>query len=114
MSNVFWPSWIGSGVDLPGVFGVFYYRSAKPKTLDDAAAVPAGAGRGADAASSPTGVTPDEICARTIRALRAAGVRHFYVSNLPVGGRGRRWRACWPWRKALGPDDKRKRRCRSC
>jgi hypothetical protein len=31
------------------------------------------------------GATPDEICARTIRALRAAGIRHVYVSNLPVG-----------------------------
>ena len=30
------------------------------------------------------GATPDEICARTIRALREAGVRHFYVSNLPL------------------------------
>jgi hypothetical protein len=29
-------------------------------------------------------VSADEICARTIRALRAAGVRHFYVSNLPL------------------------------
>ena len=31
------------------------------------------------------GATPDEICARTIRALRDAGVKHFYISNLPVG-----------------------------
>jgi hypothetical protein len=30
------------------------------------------------------GATPDEICARSIRALTAAGVRHFYISNLPV------------------------------
>ena len=33
------------------------------------------------------GATPDEICARTIRALRAAGVKHVYVSNLPIGKR---------------------------
>jgi hypothetical protein len=25
------------------------------------------------------------VCARTIRALRDVGVRHFYVSNLPLG-----------------------------
>jgi hypothetical protein len=26
-----------------------------------------------------------EVCARTIRVLRDVGVRHFYVSNLPLG-----------------------------
>ena len=31
------------------------------------------------------GATAEEICARSIRALSAAGVRHFYVSNLPLG-----------------------------
>ena len=30
------------------------------------------------------GATPDDVCARTIRALRDAGVKHIYVSNLPV------------------------------
>jgi hypothetical protein len=30
------------------------------------------------------GATPDTICARSIRELTASGVRHFYVSNLPV------------------------------
>jgi hypothetical protein len=25
-------------------------------------------------------------CARTIRALRESGIRHCYISNLPVGG----------------------------
>ena len=71
-------------VKLPGVFGVFYYRSANPKTLEilkQFLPVPAeglikefGEGAGAD-----------EICARTIRGLREAGVRNFYVSNLPIG-----------------------------
>ena len=31
------------------------------------------------------GATPDEICARTIRAVIDAGGRHFYISNLPIG-----------------------------
>jgi hypothetical protein len=31
------------------------------------------------------GATADEICARSIRALREAGARHFYISNLPLG-----------------------------
>ena len=71
------------GVDLPGVFGVFYYRSANPKTLSVLKGflpVPAeGLTR-----EFGEGLTPDEICARTLRALVDAGARHFYVSNLPV------------------------------
>ncbi len=72
------------GTTLPGVFGVFYYRSANPKTLTtlrqflpvpvDPLIHEFGAG-----------ASPDEVCARTIRALRVAGVKHVYVSNLPVG-----------------------------
>jgi hypothetical protein len=72
------------GVDQPGVFGVFFYRSAQPKTLTTLRQflpVPV-AGLTRDFAE---GLTPEEICARTIRMLRAAGVRHFYISNLPVG-----------------------------
>ena len=30
------------------------------------------------------GATADEVCARSIRALTDAGVRHFYISNLPL------------------------------
>ncbi len=69
---------------IPGVFGVFYYRSANPRTLATLAnflPVPV-EGLRADFAQ---GASPEEICARTIRTLRAAGVEHFYVSNLPVG-----------------------------
>ncbi len=35
------------------------------------------------------GATPEEICARSIRALTDAGVRHFYISNLPLGSAAR-------------------------
>ena len=31
------------------------------------------------------GATSEEICARSIRTLTDAGVRHFYISNLPLG-----------------------------
>ena len=31
-----------------------------------------------------TGLTPEDVCAATIRSLRAAGVKHIYMSNLPV------------------------------
>lgn len=68
---------------IPGVFGVFYYRSANPKTLKllgDFMPVPAEA----LAAEFAAGATPIEICARTIRALADAGARAFYISNLPL------------------------------
>jgi 5,10-methylenetetrahydrofolate reductase len=71
-------------VHAPGVFGVFYYRSANPKTLSvlrQFLPVPAEA----LTAEFESGASAEEVCARTIRALRAAGVRHVYVSNLPVG-----------------------------
>lgn len=68
---------------LPGVFGVFYYRSANAKTLDILKGflpVPAeGLTR-----EFGEGATAEEICARTLRALADAGARHFYISNLPV------------------------------
>ncbi len=71
-------------IGLPGIFGVFYYRSANPKTLEALRRflpVPAeGLAR-----EFAEGASADEICARTIRMLYAAGVRHLYVSNLPVG-----------------------------
>ncbi|MFN8058480.1 MAG: hypothetical protein U0Q12_04895 [Vicinamibacterales bacterium] len=71
------------GVRMPGMFGVFYYRSANAKTLAtlaDFIPVPA------DALTQEfaSGASAEEICARTIRALADLGVRHFYVSNLPV------------------------------
>jgi len=69
---------------LPGLFGVFYYRSANPKTLaalggflpvplEELTREFAG------------GATAETVCARSIRELADAGVRHFYVSNLPLG-----------------------------
>lgn len=69
------------GVTLPGVFGVFYYRSASPKTLAQLGKfmpVPA-EGLTRDFAR---GDSPDEVCARTIRALREVGVDKVYLSNL--------------------------------
>ena len=68
---------------LPGLFGIFYYRSANPKTLEtlkDFLPVPVEALRAEFAA----GATPEQVCARSIRELTAAGARHFYISNLPL------------------------------
>jgi 5,10-methylenetetrahydrofolate reductase len=69
---------------LPGMFGVFYYRSANTRTLEtlrEFLPVPVDELRDEFAA----GGTPDSVCARSIRELTASGVRHFYVSNLPIG-----------------------------
>ena len=68
---------------MPGVFGVFYYRSANPKTLEmlsEFLPVPVEELKREFAA----GATPIDVCARTIRFLIDAGARHFYVSNLPA------------------------------
>ncbi|MDH4067053.1 MAG: methylenetetrahydrofolate reductase [Acidobacteriota bacterium] len=72
------------GVTMPGLFGVFYYRSANARTLNilkDFLPVPTGE----LTKEFGAGATAEEVCARSIRELRAAGVRHFYVSNLPLG-----------------------------
>ena len=68
-------------VPCPGVFGVFMYRSANPRTLQQLGGyfpVPAeGVTRDFE-----EGLSPEEICARTIKALREVGVDKVYVSNL--------------------------------
>jgi 5,10-methylenetetrahydrofolate reductase len=72
------------GLQMPGMFGVFYYRSPKPqtlKTLSRFLPVPVDELQAEFAA----GATPEDVCARSIRELTAAGARHFYVSNLPIG-----------------------------
>jgi hypothetical protein len=71
------------GLTLPGLFGVFYYRSANPRTLDALKGflpVPVeGLTR-----EFGQGATAEDVCATTIRTLMEAGARHFYISNLPV------------------------------
>ena len=71
------------GLAIPGLFGVFYYRSANPKTLEALKGflpVPAeGLTR-----EFGDGASAEEVCAKTIRTLLDAGAKHFYISNLPV------------------------------
>jgi hypothetical protein len=72
------------GLEMPGLFGIFFYRSANPRTLEALRAflpVPVDELREEFGA----GASPEVVCARSIRELSAAGARHFYVSNLPVG-----------------------------
>ena len=71
-------------LEMPGIFGVFFYRSANPRTLaalQGFLPVPAeGLAREFGA-----GATAEEVCARTIRTLLDVGAKHFYISNLPIG-----------------------------
>ncbi|MGH9349553.1 MAG: hypothetical protein ACRD26_20065 [Vicinamibacterales bacterium] len=72
------------GVTVPGMFGVFYYRSANPRTLEGLRAflpVPVDL----LIAEFGAGATAVDVCARTLRAMMEIGVRHFYISNLPLG-----------------------------
>ena len=78
------------GVAAPGLFGVFYYRSANAKTLaalQQFLPVPVEALTREFAA----GASPEDVCARTIAALRAAGVRRVSTSRTcRSGGRPQR------------------------
>ena len=68
---------------MPGVFGVFYYRSAREKTLATLSRfmpVPVDELR----QEFNEGASAEEVCARTLRMLKAAGAARFYVSNLPL------------------------------
>jgi hypothetical protein len=74
---------------VPVVFGVFYYRSANPTTLSTLGGffpVPADE----ITREFTRGKTAEDICARSIRELRAAGAEKVYVSNLGNRGAGRR------------------------
>jgi 5,10-methylenetetrahydrofolate reductase len=69
---------------LPGIFGVFYYRSASPRTLATLSGflpVPI-----EDLTREfGAGASANDVCARSVRALMDVGARHFYISNLPLG-----------------------------
>jgi hypothetical protein len=79
------------GVPYPGVFGVFLYRSANPRTLRQLGEyfpVPAeGITRDFE-----SGLSAEEICAKTIRALREIGAERVYISNLGFHGVETRYR----------------------
>jgi 5,10-methylenetetrahydrofolate reductase len=70
-------------VKIPGIFGVFYYRTSNPKTfnlLSQFLPVPVDELQRDFAA----GVHPEEICARSVVALLQRGVKNIYISNLPM------------------------------
>jgi 5,10-methylenetetrahydrofolate reductase len=73
------------GVEKPGIFGIFFYRSANPKTLAALRRFLPVPAEGLTREFS-AGATPVDVCARTLRAMIDAGARHFYISNLPLDG----------------------------
>ncbi len=78
-------------VPYPGVFGVFLYRSANAKTLErlnEFFPVPA-EGITRDFAS---GMSAEDICAKTVRELRALGATKVYLSNLGLRRADERYR----------------------
>lgn len=77
---------------LEGLAGVFLYRSANPDTLARLGSyfpVPAEE----LTAEFARGDTPEEICARSVRAALDAGAAGVYLSNLGFRGAGRRLKA---------------------
>jgi hypothetical protein len=71
------------GVITPGMFGVFYYRSANPHTLELLSRflpVPVDE----LTAEFASGATAVDVCARTLRTMMGLGVHNFYISNLPL------------------------------
>jgi len=68
---------------IPGLFGVFFYRSANARTLNALKSFLPVPVEGLMREFSE-GATAEDVCARTIRALMDVGAKHFYISNLPI------------------------------
>jgi len=69
------------GLELPGFFGVFYYRSARSRTLkilSDFLPVPVDQLKQEFAG----GANAEDVCTRTLDGLRSLGITRAYVSNL--------------------------------
>lgn len=77
-------------VSLPGIFGVFFYRSPNPRTLELLSRffpVPARA----ITREFESGLQAEDICVRSIKELRDVGVDKVYVSNLGFSRVGQRY-----------------------
>lgn len=72
-------------LQIPGIFGVFFYRSANPRTLARLSSFLPVPSRELTA-EFEAGATAEAICARTIRGLRDLGVEKIYLSNLGTRG----------------------------
>jgi len=77
------------GVKIPGIFGVFYYRSANAKTLEMLSPffpVPVEELK----AGFHSGLTPIDMTVESIRSLLDRGVSNIYISNLPLDTGGQK------------------------
>jgi 5,10-methylenetetrahydrofolate reductase len=77
------------GVKIPGIFGVFYYRSANAKTLEMLSPffpVPVEELK----AGFQSGLTPIDMTVESIRSLLDRGVSNIYISNLPLDTGGQK------------------------
>ncbi len=71
------------GFDLPGIFGVFHYRSAKQRTLDTLSSfLPVPVDEVRQALGS--GCSAVQFTARSVARLLQLGIRNIYISNLPA------------------------------
>ena len=70
-------------VPLPGMFSVFYYRSANPKTLATLNRFMPVPVEGL-VKEFGAGLNAVDVCARTLKAVRALGVRQVCICNLPM------------------------------
>jgi hypothetical protein len=70
------------GVRIPGMVGIFHYRSANPQTLGRLKAFLPVPAEELTREFTEEGISAHEVTARTLRALHARGVSHTYVSNL--------------------------------
>lgn len=72
------------GIDQPGIFGVFYYRSARQRTLEILQRYFPVPVRPLTKEFEEEKANPDVVCSRSINSLRKLGATRFYISNLPV------------------------------
>lgn len=76
-----------SGLEVPGMFGVFYYRSARRETLTRLSHfIPVPVEELVQ--EFEAGAGPEEVCVRTLEALSERGVDKVYISNLDLGRLG--------------------------
>ncbi|MCZ6779970.1 MAG: methylenetetrahydrofolate reductase [Acidobacteria bacterium] len=80
------------GVSIPGIFGVFYYRSANRRTLETLSRFLPVPEKELLRDFGENGLDADTICSQSIQALWGLGVRNFYISNFDVAAAGQRLR----------------------
>ncbi len=71
-------------VDLPLIAGVFYFRSAKPRTLEQLAKFIPVPLEELKRDFGERGLDADAVAAATMRSLAQAGFTRYYISNLPT------------------------------